>query len=109
VNKDLIVPRSSDERLLEPTSLIRDAREAGLLVHAWTFRSENTFLPADFRAGNPGRAGSPERERYLRTAGDAPAEYQLFFRLGIDGVFADHPDTAIASRHAAGRAAAQDQ
>ena len=66
---------------------------AGLLVHPYTFRNENSFLPADFRQGNP---DSPV---YLRATGDAPAEYRLFFRLGVDGLFSDNPDTAVASRH----------
>src|SRR5919109_1833186 len=36
--KNLIVPRDGSERLLEPTSLVRDAHRAGLIVHTWTFR-----------------------------------------------------------------------
>jgi glycerophosphoryl diester phosphodiesterase len=93
VNKNLIVPRDADQNLLEPTTLVRDAHRAGLQVHAWTFRNENNFLPADFRQGNP------DHPAYLRATGDAPAEYRLFFRLGIDGLFSDNPDTAVASRH----------
>jgi glycerophosphoryl diester phosphodiesterase len=30
--------------------------------------------------------------------GDAFAEYAKFFGLGIDGVFSDNPDTAVAAR-----------
>jgi glycerophosphoryl diester phosphodiesterase len=30
--------------------------------------------------------------------GNAIAEYQQFFRLGIDGIFADNPDTAKIAR-----------
>ncbi len=93
VNKNLIVPRDADQNLLDPTTLVRDAHRVGLQVHAWTFRNENNFLPADFRLGDP---ASPV---YLRATGDAPAEYQLFFRLGVDGLFSDNPDTAVASRH----------
>jgi glycerophosphoryl diester phosphodiesterase len=93
VNKNLIVPRDADQNLLDPTTLVRDAHRAGLQVHAWTFRNENNFLPADFRLGNP---ASPA---YLRATGDAPAEYRLFFGLGVDGLFSDNPDTAVASRH----------
>jgi glycerophosphoryl diester phosphodiesterase len=93
VNKNLIVPRDADQNLLDPTTLVRDAHRAGLQVHAWTFRNENNFLPADFRLGDP---ASPV---YLRATGDAPAEYRLFFRLGVDGLFSDNPDTAVASRH----------
>jgi glycerophosphoryl diester phosphodiesterase len=92
-SKNQIVPRDADGNLLEPTSLVDDAHKAGLLVHPYTFRNENNFLPADFRQGNP---DSPV---YLRATGDAPAEYRLFFRLGVDGLFSDNPDTAVASRH----------
>jgi len=92
-NKSLIVPRDPDGNLLDPTSLVRDAHRAGLQVHPWTFRKENNFLPNDFRQGNP---ASPE---FLRATGDAPAEFRLFYRLGVDGLFSDHPDTAVAARH----------
>jgi glycerophosphoryl diester phosphodiesterase len=92
-SKNLIVPRDAAGNLLEPTSLVPDAHRAGLVVHAWTFRNENSFLPADFRQGNP---ASPA---YAGATGDAPAEYRLFFRLGVDGLFSDNPDTAVAARH----------
>jgi glycerophosphoryl diester phosphodiesterase len=91
-NKDLIVPRDSANHLQRPTSLIRDAHHAGLVVHPWTFRNENTFLPEEFRQGNP---SSPE---FLRARGDSPAELRLFFGLGVDGLFTDNADTAVATR-----------
>jgi glycerophosphoryl diester phosphodiesterase len=92
-SKNLIVPRDAAGNLLDPTSLVHDAHRAGLVVHPWTFRRENNFLPLDFRQGNP---ASPE---FIRAAGDLPAELRLFFRLGVDGVFSDNPDTAVATRH----------
>jgi len=91
-NKGLIVPRDSANRLRQPTSLVGDAHRAGLVVHPWTFRNENTFLPADFQQGNPASPVFP------RATGDAPAEYRLFFGLGVDGLFSDNSDTAVASR-----------
>jgi glycerophosphoryl diester phosphodiesterase len=76
-----------------PTSLIRDAHRAGLVVHPYTFRPENVFLAADFQDGDP---ASP----YFPIArGDEPAELALFYRLGVDGLFADNADTAVAVRH----------
>ncbi len=93
-NKNLIVPRGSDNRLLPPTDLVDRAHAAGFVVHPWTFRNENTFLPTDLRRGNP---ASPV---FLRAYGDAPAEYRLFYRLGVDGLFSDNADTAIAVRTA---------
>jgi len=74
------------------TSLVRDAHKAGLLVHPYTFRPENQFLLPDFRQGN---AASPQ---YGNARGDQPGELALFYRLGVDGVFADNPDTAVAVR-----------
>ena len=91
-NKSLIVPRDAGNNLLEPTTLIQDAHEEGLLVHAWTFRNENNFLPNDFRLGNP---ADPD---YLRQHGDAKAEDTLFFGLGLDGIFTDFPDTGVEAR-----------
>jgi glycerophosphoryl diester phosphodiesterase len=77
IHKNLLVSRDSTGKLLSPTSLIINAHASGLLVHAWTFRNEDHFLPLDFQ-GNP------------------QGEYDLFFKLGIDGVFSDYPDTAYA-------------
>src|SRR5262245_23540402 len=51
-NKSLIIPRDSSGFLIAPTTLVEDAHDAGLIVHGWTFRAENTFLPADFRIGS---------------------------------------------------------
>jgi glycerophosphoryl diester phosphodiesterase len=92
-NKNLVVPRDPAGNLLDPTGLVGDAHRAGLVVHPWTFRRENFFLPLDFRQGNP---ASPQ---FPGATGDAPAELRLFFRLGVDGLFTDHPDTAVATRH----------
>ena len=63
-------------------------------MHPYTFRPENNFLSADHRAGQPGEPA----EEYLRARGNQPAELKLFYKLGVDGVFADNPDTAVAVR-----------
>jgi len=60
-----------------PTDLIQRAHAHGLLIHTWTFRDDA------FPTGYPG--GPVE-------------EYLAFYRLGIDGVFSDFPDTAWAAR-----------
>jgi glycerophosphoryl diester phosphodiesterase len=91
-DKAQIVPRDAQNRLLAPTTLVRDAHRAGLQVHPYTFRPENNFLAADHREGNP---AAPN---YLAARGNQPAELKLFFKLGVDGVFADNPDTAVAVR-----------
>ncbi|PZF93087.1 glycerophosphodiester phosphodiesterase [Micromonospora deserti] len=92
VNKNLIVPRDAAGKLLAPTTLVRDAHRERLVVHAWTFRAENQFLPADLRIGTDPIA-----------RGDIQAEYELFYELGLDGVFSDHPDTAVAAREGLAR------
>ena len=69
----------ANRKLLPPSRLIDDAHRAGLLVHAWTFRNEQHRLVADYQ-GNPLN------------------EYLQFYRLGVDGVFSDFPDTAVAAR-----------
>jgi len=86
-SKDYIVPRDATGRSLAPTSFVTDAHGAGLDVVAYTFRNENTFLPLELRAGTDPAA-----------YGDAFAEYEQFFALGVDGVFSDNPDTAKAAR-----------
>ncbi|GAB3485650.1 glycerophosphodiester phosphodiesterase family protein [Nocardiopsis coralliicola] len=82
--KELVIARDADGALsAEPTGLVDAAHEAGLLVHPFTFRSENRFLPADLRSG-----GGPS------AFGSFATEYDAFFAAGVDGVFTDH------SRHA---------
>ncbi len=85
--KDYIVPRDASGRSLAPTSLVEDAHAAGLLVHPYTFRNENVFLPAELRS-------SPDPAAY----GNAIAEYEQFFSLGVDGLFSDNPDTGVEAR-----------
>lgn len=79
VHKNLIFPKDKQGKLLSPTDLIKNAHTANLLVHAWTFRNEDVFLPVDLK-------GNPQKE------------YELFFKLGIDGVFSDFPNVAFAVR-----------
>jgi glycerophosphoryl diester phosphodiesterase len=88
----IVAGNTAGNPLGRPTTLVRDAHRVGLLVHPFTFRPENNFLASDFRAGNP---SSPE---YLRARGDQPAELALYYELGVDGLFADNPDTAVAVR-----------
>lgn len=67
-----------------PTPLIKQAHEAGLLVHAWTLRKENAFLPIDFhRPGGPGDEGCYNKL------------YGLLASAGIDGVFTDDPAKVV--------------
>jgi glycerophosphoryl diester phosphodiesterase len=85
-HKPLIVPRDKAGYLQTPTDLVDRAHDAGLAVHTWTFRSENQFLPAQLRIGNADAE-----------YGDAAVEYAIFRTLGVDGIFTDHPDMAVAA------------
>ncbi|WDV51696.1 glycerophosphodiester phosphodiesterase family protein [Streptomyces coeruleorubidus] len=76
-----------DKSSLVGTSLLADAHAAGLRVGPYTFRSENQFLPAEFRRGT----GSTD-------FGDAFAEYALYYRWGVDAVVTDFPDLAVMAR-----------
>lgn len=63
-----------------PTTLVADAHAAGLMLHPWTFRAENAFLPPVFRVG-----ADPA------THGHIDAEIAAYLALGIDGFFTDYP------------------
>jgi glycerophosphoryl diester phosphodiesterase len=86
-SKDYIVPRAADGSSLEPTTFVDDAHDADLVVHPYTFRNENQFLPLELRSPLDPAA-----------YGNAIAEYEQFFELGVDGLFSDNPDTAVEAR-----------
>ena len=86
-SKDYIVPRDAAGRSLAPTSFVHDAHRAGLVVHPYTFRRENQFLPAELRSSADPNA-----------PGDLTSEIRQFFALGVDGVFTDNPDIGVAAR-----------
>ncbi|MBT2367546.1 glycerophosphodiester phosphodiesterase [Streptomyces sp. ISL-10] len=81
---DLVIPRDADGRLTKATTLVRDAHAKGLVVHPYTMRNENTFLPADFRRGTDPNA-----------YGDVFGAYKAYLATGIDGIFTDNPDTGL--------------
>jgi glycerophosphoryl diester phosphodiesterase len=85
--KNYIVPRDASDGSGTPTDFVDRAHRAGLLVHPYTFRNENQFLPLELRKGDDPNA-----------YGDAFSEYEQFFELGVDGLFSDNPDTAVAAR-----------
>jgi glycerophosphoryl diester phosphodiesterase len=69
----------ADRKLLPPSNVVAEAKKQGLLVHPYTFRNEQRRLASDFK-GNP------------------LEEYLAFYRLGVDGLFSDFTDTAVAAR-----------
>ena len=88
-DKAQIIPRDAAGNLGQPTALVADAHAAGLKVQPYTFRNENPFLPANLRS-------SAEPDAF----GDVFTEEAAFFKAGVDGFFADQPDTALESLHA---------
>lgn len=71
----------SDTRTMAPSTLVADAHRAGLMVHPYTFRNEQRRLASDYQ-------------------GDPKNEYRQFYALGVDGLFSDFADTALAARAA---------
>ena len=78
VNRDGKV-NDADATSMAATNLVAEAHKLGLLVHPFTFRNESRRLASDYK-------------------GDAANEYLAFYRLGVDGVFTDFTDTALAAR-----------
>jgi glycerophosphoryl diester phosphodiesterase len=67
-----------------PTSLVADAKAAGLAVHAWTARPENEFLPPALRTGTDPKG-----------RGCDSTLLQMLKAVGVAGVFADSPGRAV--------------
>lgn len=86
-NKSQVIRRDAKYRLNGETKLVRRAHDLGLLVHIWTMRNENNFLPRDLRIGKDKAAH-----------GDAVGECLTFFDAGVDGVFSDFTATAVQAR-----------
>jgi glycerophosphoryl diester phosphodiesterase len=86
-DKSQIIGRDHQGTLGEATSLVADAHEVGLVVHPYTFRAENTYLPAEYRVGTDATAYGRAIDEQLR-----------FLRAGIDGLFTDQADIAVIAR-----------
>ena len=81
-NKLSVIPRTAEGKLGAPTALVADAHAVKLLVHPWTFRPENYFLPNDLRA-----PGTPA----TRNDAGLVTEIRAYLDAGIDGFFSDDP------------------
>ncbi|WP_130013640.1 glycerophosphodiester phosphodiesterase family protein [Serinicoccus sediminis] len=101
--KQMVLPWSPDGTLGEPTPLVADAHAAGLVVHAWTFRAENEFLPPALRRDPAGRSGDADggAPPPPATHGDLAAEVRQHLEAGVDGIFTDHPDLVVQALRAA--------
>ena len=85
VNTNLMIPLVGG-KLGTPTTLVADAHSLGMVVHGWTFRAENNFLPNEFDSSTDPAA-----------IGDLKGQIQAFTALGMDGFFTDHPDLGVAA------------
>ena len=74
-HKSAVLPVNPEsDTWAEPSTLVRDAHRAGLLVHLYTFRPEARYLPS----------------------GIGPrAEIRRFLELGVDGLFCDNTPDAV--------------
>ena len=79
-NTNVMIPLTAAGTLGTPTSFVADAHAAGLVVHGWTFRAENNFLPNEFDVGADPAA-----------LGNMDGQVKAFLKLGMDGFFTDHP------------------
>ncbi|MFF7054515.1 glycerophosphodiester phosphodiesterase [Streptomyces griseorubiginosus] len=84
---DLVITKKADGSLDKETTLVADAHRVGLILHPYTMRNENPFLPAEYRKGT-------DADAY----GDAFGAFRRYFATGIDGVFTDNPDTGVLAR-----------
>jgi len=89
--KSFIIPLgpSGDLDPSHVTSFVKDAHAVGLHVHPYTFRSENAFLPINFKSSDNPNA-----------LGDGVGEIKVFLKTGIDGFFTDQTDRGIVARDA---------
>ncbi|MBX9429486.1 MULTISPECIES: glycerophosphodiester phosphodiesterase [Ralstonia solanacearum species complex] len=80
-DKNSVIALDANGALTDPSDLIRNAHSAGLVVHPYTFRPENIFLPAALRSGADN----------ARNVSGSIQEIQAFLRAGVDGFFTDDP------------------
>jgi glycerophosphoryl diester phosphodiesterase len=85
-SKDQVIPVDATGKLGTPTALVRDAHQAGLVVHPYTFRVENSFLPVNFRSS-----------AVASDSGNLFGEIAAYRKAGIDGLFSDNADIAVAA------------
>jgi glycerophosphoryl diester phosphodiesterase len=93
VDRRLIAPKARDagphDGLRVSSKLVDAAHAADLEIYCWTLRPENRFLAKPFRSGSDPSA-----------FGDWERDFARVLATGIDGVFADQPDLAVAARDA---------
>jgi glycerophosphoryl diester phosphodiesterase len=84
----MVIPLNADQSLGQPTRLVADAHDAGLLVHTWTFRPENRFMATNFRSNRGENARHDE---------GSIAEMHAYIAAGVDGFFTDDSALGLAA------------
>ncbi|MGH3935222.1 MAG: glycerophosphodiester phosphodiesterase [Pseudonocardiaceae bacterium] len=85
--KQQVIPRKADGTLGLPSTLVTDAHRVGLVVHPYTFRAKNFFLPVDCQIS-----------AVLTDYRPAIDEQIIYLRTGLDGLFTDQPDISVVAR-----------
>jgi glycerophosphoryl diester phosphodiesterase len=78
-HKNYIVAIGADGQISGISDFLNNAHAAGLKVLTYTMRSEENYLAKAYK-------------------NNYASEYGLFFGLGVDGVFSDFPDHAVAAK-----------
>lgn len=73
--KYLVVENEKSDMALEPNDVLKNAKLLDFRVIPYTFRNESFFV--------------------MKPLTDPVKEYEFFYKIGVDGVFSDFPDTAI--------------
>ncbi|MET4582724.1 glycerophosphoryl diester phosphodiesterase [Conyzicola nivalis] len=90
VSRKLLLKLDLTKNAVGVTDLVTRAHAAGLIVFCWTLRAENKFLAKNNRVRGE-----------VFAYGNWRREFELLYSSGVDGVFADQPDLALAARPAA--------
>lgn len=77
------------EKSLASKALVDQVHAAGMVIHPWTFRLENSSLPPDLRRGTDRNA-----------PGDIITDITRCLDMGVDGLFSDFPGLAYQAREA---------
>ena len=85
-----LIPRddSGNLELEDASDFVEHAHAVGLLVHPYTFRAENEFLPTALKSSAD-----------ITELGASGQEIAMFLTLGIDGFFTDQTSIGVAARN----------
>jgi|ERR1035437_694703 glycerophosphoryl diester phosphodiesterase len=92
VEKSVILGSLADDGRTRISSVVEEAHAVGLTVLCWTLRPENRYL-----------GESSQRDVPDASFGDWESEFRLIMASGVDGIFVDHPDLAVAIRDGRGQ------